>query len=78
LVAVKNEVSAVMQLQQQRFVVLFNIDRSGSMSSHWRTVCTAIQEFLKHLTNEDLVCGIVFNNKVEIITKKIEKKNFKK
>jgi hypothetical protein len=34
----------------------------------WNKLRGAVQDFIAHLGSSDLVCGIVFNEKVEILT----------
>lgn len=55
-------------MKVNHYVVLFTLDISGSMSSNWGKVCTAVNGFLKNLNPSDLVMGITFNDKVKILT----------
>ena len=63
------EANPVLTLQRKNFVVLFNLDCSGSMSGgKWRRVCEAVRGFVSHLGEKDLVCGVVFNNEFNLLT----------
>ena len=56
-------------LRKKNFVVLFNLDCSGSMSgSRWKKVCNAVRNFVNHLKPTDLVCGVVFNEEFKLLT----------
>ena len=33
-------------VEKQRYMVLFNIDMSGSMKSKWTKVCNAVERFM--------------------------------
>jgi len=70
ILAVKKEVNPFLVLEKQRFVVLFTLDMSGSMSGDkWRRVNESVGNFISQLGNEDLVAGIVFNEAVVLVTK---------
>lgn len=44
------------------------MDRSGSMAGgRWNRSTAAALSFIRHLTDEDLVCGVVFNDKVDLV-----------
>jgi len=52
-----------MVVNKKRFAVIINIDRSGSMAgSRWNNATDSAIKYIRSLTNEDLVCGIAFNN----------------
>ena len=54
-------------------MVLFNLDCSGSMAgSKWNRVVQAVENFTSHLGQNDLVCGIVFNNTIRAITSPLD------
>ena len=55
--------------EKQKFVVLFTLDVSGSMEGErWEQVCSSVRRFVEYLDKDDLVCGVVFNNKVKVLT----------
>ncbi|CAD8091742.1 unnamed protein product [Paramecium primaurelia] len=58
----------VLQMKVNNYIVLFTLDISGSMSGNWGQVCNAVSGFLGNLGSNDLVSGIVFNDKVEVVT----------
>ncbi len=56
-------------VSEQRFVVLFTLDMSGSMAgTRWNKVCSSVDKFVKYLGRDDLVAAVVFNNKVQSAT----------
>ena len=56
-------------ITEQRFVVLFNLDFSSSMSgSKWTQVCNSVERFVKYLGKDDLVAAVIFNDKVQKVT----------
>ena len=56
-------------------IFLVTLDRSGSMSgSRWKKVCACVQSFMNILGDNDLVAGIAFNDKVEVITRSLKAK----
>ena len=68
LIGVQTRQTPVITVKQQNYVVLFNLDMSGSMSGErWRKVCASVEKFIAYLGNGDLVGGIIFNDKVKII-----------
>ena len=49
---------------------MFNLDMSGSMNgTRWLKVKRAVNNFIGGLCDDDLVCGLVFNNQAQVITK---------
>ena len=55
--------------EHQKFLVLFTIDKSGSMSGgRWRRVCGAINGFCQGMGQNDILGVILFNEKVVCIT----------
>jgi len=57
------------RVHKQRYIVLFNLDISGSMAGvKWSKVCTAVNDFVRNLGPEDLVCAILFNDFVTLLT----------
>ena len=55
--------------EERKFLVLFTIDKSGSMSGgRWRRVCGAIQGFCQGMGENDILGVVLFNEKVECIT----------
>ena len=74
LIGVQQKYTPVLTLKKQKYVVLFNLDASGSMSgSRWKRVCESVRKFTNSLGEGDLVGGIIFNDKVKIITAPEEK-----
>jgi len=58
-----------MQAEQQKFLVLFTLDKSGSMSGgRWRKVCMALNGFCQGMGGEDILGVILFNERVQCIT----------
>lgn len=67
-VAYQKQIDPVLLVKKQKYVVLFTLDVSGSMSgSKWRRVCESVSRFTSFLGAEDLVGGIVFNDTVKIV-----------
>jgi hypothetical protein len=67
-VAVQKQSAAYLMMEKQRYVVLFTLDMSGSMSgSRWRRVCDSVSQFVNHLGGEDLVGAIVFNDTCRLV-----------
>ena len=61
----------VLKMQAMRYAVVFNLDMSGSMSgSKWKKLSEAVEALVKGLGEGDIVAGIVFNNKVEMMSNK--------
>lgn len=68
-VAVRQQEKAFLLAQKQMFIVLFTLDISGSMAgARWNKVCNSVDRFVDYLGPEDLVCGVSFNEKVNILT----------
>lgn len=68
LIAAQQKIDPVLLLKAQKYVVLFTLDMSGSMSgTKWNQVCESVSNFVKYLGKDDLVAGIVFNEKVLIL-----------
>lgn len=68
-VAVRQQKKAFVMAQKQMFIVLFTLDISGSMSGgRWSKVCNSVDRFVDFLGPEDLVCGVSFNETVNILT----------
>ena len=58
-----------MSAEKRKFLVLFTIDKSGSMSGgRWRRACGAIQGFCQGMGQNDILGVILFNEKVICIT----------
>ena len=57
----------VLTIKKPKYVVLFNLDASGSMSGRWRQVCDNVDKFTSHLGDGDLVGGIIFNDQVKLM-----------
>lgn len=71
--AVRQQQQAFLLAEKQMFIVLFTLDMSGSMSGgRWTKVCNSVDKFVRVLGPEDLVCGIVFNESVSILTKPVD------
>ena len=69
LIGVQQKYTPVLTLKKQKYVVLFNLDASGSMSgTRWKRVCESVRKFTDYLGDGDLVGGIIFNDKVKIIS----------
>ena len=69
LIGVQKKYTPVLTLKKQKYVVLFNLDASGSMSgTRWKRVCESVRKFTDYLGDGDLVGGIIFNDKVKIIS----------
>lgn len=50
-------------MSAKKYAVMFNLDMSGSMRGiRWTKVKNAVNNFIGGLCNDDLVCGLVFNN----------------
>lgn len=57
-------------MSAKKYAIMFNLDKSGSMhGKRWGKVKVAVNNFIKGLSANDLVCGIAFNDKASIITK---------
>ena len=70
------EANPTLTLSKRNFVVLFNLDCSGSMSgSRWRRVCEAVRNFVAHLKEDDLVGGVIFNDQFHLLTSPLEQGN---
>ena len=55
-------------MEEISYVVLFTLDVSGSMSgTRWKSVCESVENIVDHLSANDLVAGLTFNDKVEIL-----------
>ncbi|CAD8201834.1 unnamed protein product [Paramecium octaurelia] len=64
----QKQLQPVLQMKVNNYIVLFTLDISGSMEGNWGKVCNAVSGFLGNLGSNDLVSGIVFNDKVEVVT----------
>ena len=54
-----------MRAKVNRYLVMFTIDSSGSMSgSKWTSLKRAINNFIDKLAEDDLVSAIVFSDKI--------------
>ncbi|EAR84127.2 von willebrand factor type A domain protein (macronuclear) [Tetrahymena thermophila SB210] len=52
-------------LSVKKFIVIFNLDISGSMSGpRWNQLRTCISQFTQRLTQQDLIAVILFNDKI--------------
>jgi len=65
---VQQEEFAIMSVEEQHYVVLFNLDVSGSMHSRWNKVCNSVNKFINQMGSGDLVAGLAFNTDVALIT----------
>jgi len=67
---VNEEYQPYLAVKEQKFAVLFNLDISGSMAGpKWSKVCQSVDKFVRFLGDGDLVAGVVFNDKIDILTK---------
>ena len=58
-----------LEVKENKFLVLFTLDMSGSMSGgRWKKVCAAVAGFMAGLKSHDIVGCILFNEKPVIIT----------
>jgi len=72
---VHEEYQPYLAIKEQKFAVLFNLDISGSMAgSKWTKVCQSVDKFVRFLGEGDLVAGVVFNDKIDILTKPSQQK----
>jgi len=70
VLGVHEEYQPYLAVKKQKFAVLFNLDMSGSMAgSKWNQVCQSVDKFVRFLGEGDLVAGVVFNDKIDILTK---------
>lgn len=68
MIKIQNEVKPVLSVEAINYVVLFNMDMSGSMSGkRWTTACACANDLIKSLGSKDLVAGIVFNDKCKLL-----------
>ena len=68
VVAVQQRLSPNIEVKKNRYVVLFNLDYSGSMGGkRWSQVCSSVQKFQSMLGDDDLIQGIVFNDTVKTV-----------
>ena len=68
ILAIQQKLTPKLEFRKNRYVVLFNLDYSGSMAgSRWTQVCSAIQKFQNMLGEDDLIQGIVFNHLVSTV-----------
>ena len=59
------------QFKENKFLVLFTLDMSGSMAGgRWKKVVAAVAGFMTGLKGHDIVGCILFNEKPVIITDK--------
>jgi len=69
--AVTQQNDAFLLFKEQKYVCLFTLDMSGSMSGNkWGKVCDSVASFLRYLGPKDLVAGIVFNQQALILLNK--------
>ena len=64
----------VMQInvKKERYVVLFTLDKSGSMEgSKWTKLCQGVESFMKGLDDQDLIGCTTFNSEVMILDNEI-------
>ena len=62
---IQDEVNPILQVEALSYAIQFNIDISGSMSgSKWRSVCDSVDNLVSYLGPNDLIAGMVFNDKV--------------
>ena len=65
---IQNQERPVLQLQEVKYVILFTLDTSGSMSgSRWNSVCSSVRNIVEHLNQHDLVAGLTFSDKADIV-----------
>ena len=70
---VRNQDNPYLQLTVQNYAILFNLDVSGSMAgSKWNSVCQSVDTFVDKLGDRDLIAAMVFNNKVQLLSKMTE------
>jgi hypothetical protein len=63
LLAFQNKIVPNLSIKKNKYVVLFNIDFSGSMrGSSWDQVCSAVEKFQASLGEDDLISCILFND----------------
>ncbi|KAL4491456.1 hypothetical protein ABPG72_008112 [Tetrahymena utriculariae] len=68
LMRVQQEEHRVLELQVKKFIVVFNLDISGSMAgSRWRQVCDCVSKFTDSLTEHDFASVILFNDQIQIV-----------
>jgi hypothetical protein len=81
-VTAESKISAMMSISRRRFAVIFTLDISPSMeertgwftfNTKWKSLKKAVNKFLSTMNSDDLVCCILFNEKVRIMTQKKEK-----
>jgi len=70
IVGAEIDYTPVLTFQKQHYAVLFNLDISGSMGENgkWGKVCRSVEDLMRNLDDGDLVGGIVFNDKIDILT----------
>jgi uncharacterized protein YegL len=57
-----------MELIENNYAVLFNLDMSGSMAGDpWKKVCAGTQYLLNNLGEKDFAGGMVFNDKCTLL-----------
>jgi hypothetical protein len=57
-----------LHLTQNKYIVLFNLDMSGSMSGNkWNKLCVGTQCLIDSLGDEDFVGGMVFNSQCTLL-----------
>ena len=58
-----------MTAERQKFLVLFTLDKSGSMSGRrWTQVCSAVSGFCQGMGESDIIGCVLFNDRVICIT----------
>lgn len=54
---------------KQKLIVMLTIDGSNSLSGgKWKDVCKAIDQFIKNLSEEDMIATIIYNDKAKLVT----------
>ncbi|KAL4442814.1 hypothetical protein ABPG74_010703 [Tetrahymena malaccensis] len=68
LMRVQQQEQRMIQIQIKKFIIVFNLDISGSMSgSRWRQVCQCVSKFTDSLTEDDFAQVILFNDSTKIL-----------
>eukprot|EP01083_Nonionella_stella_P218603 783819_1 len=67
-----------LQVQRQKFLVLFDLDMSGSMSGgRWRSLRAALSSFFDGLDDSDIIGCVLFNHEATCITGEVLSSGFK-
>ena len=72
LLAINQKNMLQINVKKERYVVLFTLDKSGSMEGQkWTKLCQGVDTFMKGLDDQDLVGCTTFNNEVRILDNSI-------